>query len=272
MVTGIALCVVPLAAGASTGAAPLPPHTRAATQSCLLSHANAVAGLPPATPPARPSLFVYALAHDDLSTSFSVGVRRPRAHTQLGVWLGNREYQGIILSFFRSVPDARASLKSLGWLYGGRLSRNVVATWDQKPIPSRSMRRTVFRCLRSNGSAGAKRPAPPAFITTFAGRWGGHTRGLSITLSGRGHESANDGCCSRVYQMTFKITSVSGTLTRAAAEYRVTSFRRSDRGFRSLHVGEIGKLLLRNGIVTNTLTHDFFCSGPAWGATAACGA
>ena len=30
--------------------------------------------------------------------------------------------------------------------------------------------------------------------------------------------------------------------------------------------------MLKDGIVTNTLTDDFFCSDPAWGATAACGA
>jgi hypothetical protein len=66
--------------------------------------------------------------------------------------------------------------------------------------------------------------------------------------------------------------SVSGTLTRAAAAYRVTSFKRYESGVRRLRVGDVGTLLLRNGIVTNTLTRDFFCSGPAWGATGACGA
>ncbi len=54
--------------------------------------------------------------------------------------------------------------------------------------------------------------------------------------------------------------------------YRVTSFRRYDRGIKKLHQGEVGKLLLRNGVVTNKLTRDFFCSNPAWGATSACGA
>jgi hypothetical protein len=67
--------------------------------------------------------------------------------------------------------------------------------------------------------------------------------------------------------MTFQTLSVSGTLTRATAVYHVTSFRRYESGVRRLHVGDVGKLLLRNGIVTNTLTRDFFCSDPAWGAT-----
>lgn len=72
--------------------------------------------------------------------------------------------------------------------------------------------------------------------------------------------------------MTFQILSVSGTLTRATAVYRVTSFKRYDRAVPKLHTGRIGKLLLRNGIVTNTLSRVFFCSDPAWWATGACGA
>ena len=73
--------------------------------------------------------------------------------------------------------------------------------------------------------------------------------------------------------MTFRISSVSGTLTRATAIYHVTSFKRyKGADMRRLRVGEIGELRLRNGIVTNTLTRDYFCSNPAWGATGACGA
>jgi hypothetical protein len=265
---------VALALTASGAAAQAPLYTLAATQVCLTRLPNAVAGLPPASPPVPPMLFVYALAHDDISTGEGVGPR-PRAHKQLGIWYGDRRYQGILLSFFKSVPDAHASLKTLAWLYGGKLIQNVVVTWDQKSTPSKSVRNNVFGCLRSGapGGPGALKRTPPlATLATFAGGWGGHTRGLSITSSGRGREGADDGCCTRVYQMTFQVRSVSGTLTRAIAVYRVTSFRRYQSGVRGLHVGEVGKLLLRNGIVTNTLTDDFFCSDPAWGATGACGA
>ena len=71
-------------------------------------------------------------------------------------------YEGIILSFFKTVPAARASLKSLAWLYGGKLFRNVVVTWDQKSVPSRSVRNTVRGCLRSRviGEPAPKRPPP----------------------------------------------------------------------------------------------------------------
>ena len=182
--------------------------------------------------------------------------------------------KGIILSFFKSVDDARTSLKTLTWLYGGTLARNVVVTSNQKPMPSRNVRDTVLGCLRYEliGQHAAKRPPPKATLATYSGRWGGHTRGLSITSSGRGRETADDGCCTREYELTFQILSVAGTLTRATAVYRVTYFKRYDAGVRRLHTGDVGKLVLKDGIVTNTLTDDFFCSDPAWGATGACGA
>jgi hypothetical protein len=34
----------------------------------------------------------------------------------------------------------------------------------------------------------------------------------------------------------------------------------------------MGRLVLKNGIVTDSLTGSYFCSGPARAATAACGA
>jgi hypothetical protein len=233
---------------------------------------DAVAGLPPATPPISSVLFVYALSGYDISTEGMRGPR-PRAHTELGIWSGaGRTYEGIILSFFENARDARASMKNLAWLYGGTRIGNVVATWDQEKKASRKLRNSVFGCLRANGPPAPKRPTPRATLATFAGGWGGHTRGLKIAPGGRGGESANDGCCRRVYALAFRILSVRGTLTRATATYRVTSFRRYERGVKKRRVGELGRLLLRDGIVTNTLTRDYFCSNPAWGATNACGA
>lgn len=274
-VLGVTLAVPAHGAGAGAGE---PLYTLAATRSCLTSLPNAVSGLPPATPPVPSALFVDALAHDDEATTAVLGPR-PRAHRQLGAWLGGRRYQGIILSFFTSIADARASLRSLASLNGGVRLRNVVATWDldapwpKKPAPSRTVRTTVLGCLRA-GPARSTPPAParPATLATFVGGWGGHTRGLAVTPSGRGNERADDGCCRRIYEMTFEILSVRGTLTRATAVYRVTSFRRYERGVKMRRVGDVGRLLLRNGIVTNTLTGDDFCSDPTWGATGACGA
>ena len=265
LLTMLAVGASGLVATVPATAAPAPLYTRAATKSCLTRLPNAVAGLPPATPPVPPALFVDALAHEDISTGEGEGPR-PRAHTQLGTWYGDGSYQGIILSFFKTVPDAQASLKTLAWLYGGKRIRNVVVTWDQESMPSRNVRGTVLGCLRSDAVSGPERPTPPASFATFAGSWGVHGGSLSITSSGRGRENAV-----RAYRMTFQILSVTGTLTQATAVYRVRSFKRYARGVRRLRLGDVGKLRLRNGIVTSTLTRDYFCSDPAWGATGACG-
>jgi hypothetical protein len=272
VLTTVALVGVALLTGASVAAKQSALYTRAATRSCLLRLPGSIAGLPPAQPPSSRAFFVYPLRRDDLSTA-TFGPR-PRPHSQLGAWWGARKYRGIFFSFFKRVPDARASLKSLAPIWGGGRIRNVVITWDHFPPPSLGLTRSpVLGCLRSRAAGvPSARPAPAATLATFAGEWGGHTRHLSVAPTGRGHEAADDGCCTRVYRMTFRILSVRGTVTRATAVYRVTSFRRFQAGMKGLQVGDVGKFLLRNGIVTNSLTHDYFCSDPAWGATGACGA
>ena len=84
---------------------------------------------------------------------------------------------------------------------------------------------------------------------------------------------ADAGCCVRIYELTFQLVSVKGTLTRAVAAYRVTQYD-AGTGAPAITVGETGQLRLRNGIVKNTLTDDSFCGGVAWGASrdGGCGA
>ena len=243
-----------------------PPFSRAATQACLLSLPDGVSGLPPATPPHPQLLFVSAPGGKDIATWTPP---LPTRALQLGTWRGA---DTIVLTFFGTADDARASYKSITWLGGGKLVGNVVASWDEKVAPRAALRDAVFGCLRSGVDALPQRPAPAATLATFGGGWGGHTRGLAISASGRGSEEASDGCCRPVYRMSFRILSVSGTITHATAVYRVTSFARFETYEKKRRVGELGKLQLRNGIVTNTLTDDYFCSDPAWGATGACGA
>jgi hypothetical protein len=267
---GVAIVVLgglALAAGASASSPPPGQYTAAPTEACLKSLPNAITGLPPATPPAPAALFVYRSRPD----------RFPRsASGQLGAWYGHKRtgvYVGAILTFFKSVPAARAYLHSL--LSPGSRIRNVVVDWGYAKVSEPGWRADVRGCVRGASAGGTRVPQraiPKASLATFAGYWGGHGRGLRISPGGRAVEYANDGCCFRVYRLSFQILSLSGTLTRATAAYRVTSSRRYDRAFPNIHTGRIGTLLLRNGIVTNTLSKDFFCSDPAWGATEACGA
>jgi hypothetical protein len=238
----LALAAGALGAGATLYSAP-------ATQACLLHQRGAIAGLPPATPPAA-VVFVHRS-----------GLLQPPAVAQVGVWTGPA---GATISFFGNARSARSSRQR-----GDLLAGNVVVEWDHAPARFRA---SVRGCLKAAGwSPASTHTAPPATLATFAGEWGGHTRGLFIGATGRGDESVDDGCCTRVYRMTFRILAVNGTLTHATATFRVLSYKHYPEGPR-VRVGAVGKLLLRNGIVTNTLTGVYFCSDPAWGATGACGA
>src|SRR5262249_57838381 len=125
-----------------------------------------------------------------------------RPHTQVAAWYGaGGEYEGIVLTFFKSPTDARASLKSLVGPYGGKLVRNVVVSWAQKALPRPAVRDAVIGCLQAASSRAAPHAVPAASLTTFVGGWGGHTRQLSISPAGRGTEYADDGCCTRDYAM-----------------------------------------------------------------------
>jgi hypothetical protein len=267
MMAVVALIGVSLAATAAAGSAPFRLYTVAATEACLKSLPDAITGLPPATPPSPRVSFVYRVPSDRF---------RPPVRGQLGAWYGQRgkgAYAGGILSFFMSIQAARTHVNKSP--YTGSRTRNVVAEWDHASVSDEGWQKAVRGCLRAVRPAGTPPPArstPRASLATFGGSWGGHTRRLRITPGGRGLEITDSGCCFRVYRMTFQILSVSGTLTRATAVYRVTSFKRHDRAVPKLHTGQVGKLLLRSGIVTNTLTRVFFCSYPAWRATGACGA
>jgi hypothetical protein len=266
-----ALSALALAASAA-GAAQTHPSTLAATKACLDRLPDTVAGLPPATPPrttppAAPALFVDRLT----APSYPVRVK-----DQLGAWQGRKgSWEGVTISFFPTVQAARAALKQLVSLEGGEIVANTVLAWDQKSGPSASLRRALLGCLGVPAPAGgtsATNAVPAAGLATFAGEWGGHTRGLKISSAGQGQEGVDDGCCYREYRMTFQILSVSGTLTNATASFRVTSFKRYDTSIPSVQSGQTGTLQLKNGILDNTLTKVFYCSDPAWGATGACGA
>ena len=238
-------------------------YTVAASASCLRGLPGAVTGLPPALPPADRAVFVFTYPRDDLP---------PTLRGWLGVWSGSRQlgnYTGGTFSFFRSANAARAFARS----NGGIVDRNVVVGWDQPSFSTGAWRNSVRACLRAgSGTPVAAPPAPDASLATFVGYWGGHTRGLDIAANGKGDERTSSGCCTREYRMTFQVLSVTGTVTHATARYRVTSVKRYDPAIPHVRIGQIGRLVLRNGIVTNSLVDVYFCSDPAWGATGACGA
>ena len=122
------------------------------------------------------------------------------------------------------------------------------------------------------GPSSAKSSTPTADPTLvsgrppgpFLGRWIGHTRMLKITAAGTGSELVDGGCCQLVYDITFRLTQVSGDRSRARARFIVTSARLgSPRFFDHAHpaprVGDSGALRLRDGVVTDLLMGSNFC-------------
>jgi hypothetical protein len=239
-----------------------PLSTAAATEPCVRSLPRTNVGLPPSRP-SGDALWVYRATPDRVL---------PRTVARLYAYHGaNGRWQGLILTFFKSESRARAYAKSFS--YGRhRIVRNVIVETD---TPAASWQMAVLACLRGGtpDPLPAPRPSPHASLATFVGYWGGHTRGLQVSSAGEGSERVNDGCCIRVYDLSFQILYVTGTLTSATATYRVTRFKRyPNSGGPTMHVGQVGRLRLRNGIVTDRESDTNFCSDPAWEATGACGA
>ena len=234
-IAAASVALASLIVGSATAAravAKAPVYTLAATQSCLTALPNAVerAAADDTAEPAE-ALRLRARARQ----RFDMGEWGSHDRGRIGssvFWYGDKRYQGIIVSFFKSVDDAPCVGEDARVVVRGQASSGTSsAAWDQKDrAPSRNVRDTVawLSPLRTRwASNAAKRQAPKATLAEPApGRWGGHTRGLSITSTGRGREGADDGCCTREYELTFQILSVTGTLTRATAVYRVVSFKR----------------------------------------------
>jgi hypothetical protein len=113
----------------------------------------------------------------------------------------------------------------------------------------------------------------PATEATFTGYWWGHDRGLEIKPDGRGLERDNVSCCERAITLDFRILAVHGTRARAVARIRVTYSRVAQEWVAEAHrapphVGQVGTLVLEDGVVTEELTGATFCAP----TVSACGA
>jgi len=107
----------------------------------------------------------------------------------------------------------------------------------------------------------------PANDSAFVGYWWGHDRGLKIRHDGRGFEGVDDSCCHRVIALNFRVIAVRGTRARAVGRIRVTSARVDKEWIAEAHrppprAGQVGTLVLEDGVVTDELTGATFCAAP----------
>lgn len=101
-----------------------------------------------------------------------------------------------------------------------------------------------------------------ATLDVFGGLWGGHARSLRITPRGRGKMVVFLGCCTRVINLSFRLSRVRGTYSTARARARVTRvrvFSKEALGGRVPRVGQVGTLRLKRGIITESFLGFNYC-------------
>jgi hypothetical protein len=108
-------------------------------------------------------------------------------------------------------------------------------------------------------AAAAAAPPRPAAVATFVGAWWGHTRSLQISRTGQAREVVDDGCCTRVVTLRFRLLKPSGTVNDATAPVRVIAVGRWDVAKPRPRVGQLGRLRLRDGVVVDSLTGANYC-------------
>ena len=134
----------------------------------------------------------------------------------------------------------------------------------------------VGGALVSLSASTAAVTTPRATLATFAGEWGGHTRSLTIKRDGVAVESIGDGCCDPIVDLTLQLSKPIGTTREATVLATVTSVSLHDRtAFTKAdpapRVGDSGRLRLKNGVITETLTGTIYCTTKP-GYTWTCGA
>jgi hypothetical protein len=98
-------------------------------------------------------------------------------------------------------------------------------------------------------------------LDSWTGYWWGHDRGLKISGHGDGREVLNDGCCFRAVAMTFRIVQTPSSPASGAAAFRVESVKKWRLpNHKQPHIGQQGRLRLRHGVITDSITGATFCA------------
>jgi hypothetical protein len=102
-------------------------------------------------------------------------------------------------------------------------------------------------------------------LALFAGAWWGHTRRLMIARDGRAEEHIDDGCCTPVIDLEFRLSRARGTWRKGTATATVTRVRFRNRLYFTKaqpapRVGATRTLRLRDGLLIESLTKAVYCN------------
>jgi hypothetical protein len=141
----------------------------------------------------------------------------------------------------------------------------------------RAVRLAIAAAALASATAFAPASASPATrapsstratLATFAGGWIGHTRDLTIGHFGHSRADIGDGCCDPIITFRFNLSDVRGTTKNASAKAKVTVVhvhRKSafPAGSPPPHKGEVRRIHLKNGVITDPFTGNIFCDAKA---------
>ncbi|WP_109642239.1 hypothetical protein [Lentzea atacamensis] len=105
------------------------------------------------------------------------------------------------------------------------------------------------------------RAKPVASLATFAGKWMGHSRLLTITADRKATEHVGSGCCNPVIDLTFTLSNPQGNPGTATATITVTSVQLHDWSWREAppKVGQTATIKLADGVITEPLAGGTYC-------------
>jgi hypothetical protein len=103
---------------------------------------------------------------------------------------------------------------------------------------------------------------PPVGLAAFVGDWSGHTRRLTIAPDGTAAVLVDDGCCTRVYTSTMRLSNGRGTVIDGSATATLTQLRVNPGALGHGPVPKVGDtktITIRNGVLTDPFFNVTFC-------------